>query len=75
PYTDTYDHSVEQVITWLNLHRFETVEALTACGFSGLLHGWDEHHKAIILRHPEEMKKVYRAAWRMVTGEELMEGP
>jgi multimeric flavodoxin WrbA len=71
PYTDTYDHSVEQVITWLNLHRIEPVEALTACGFSGLLHGWDENHKAIILRHPEEMEKVYRAAWRMITGEEL----
>ena len=71
PYTDTYDHSVEQMITWLNLHRIEPVEAITACGFSGLLHGWDENHKALILRHPDELKKAYQSAWRMITGEEM----
>jgi multimeric flavodoxin WrbA len=65
---DSYDHVMEQIMTILNLHRVTPVEALTACGIGGKLHGWDEKHKAILLRYPEELKKAYEAGSTLATG-------
>jgi multimeric flavodoxin WrbA len=66
--TDSYDHTMEQIMTILNLHRIPTVEAITACGIAGKLHGWDENRKAILTRYPEELKKAYEAGKTLVTG-------
>jgi len=61
PCIDTYDHVIENIISILNLHKVETVEALSACGFEGLRHGLDEKRAGVIARHPQELKKAYAA--------------
>jgi len=61
PCIDTYDHVVENIISILNLHKVETVEALSACGFEGLLHGLNKQRTGVIGRHPKELKKAYDA--------------
>ena len=61
PCIDTYDHVIENIISILNLHKVETVEALSACGFEGMLHGLDSGRKGVIARHPKELKKAYDA--------------
>jgi hypothetical protein len=33
-----------------------------------MLHGFDEDHRAIILRYPNELKKVYEAGRALVLG-------
>jgi multimeric flavodoxin WrbA len=64
-----YDNIVEVVINRLNTFHYNVVEAISACGFAGLLSGLDEEGKGIICRYPEEMKKVYLAGRNLVTGE------
>jgi multimeric flavodoxin WrbA len=61
PCIDTYDHVIENIISILNLHKVQTVEALSACGFEGMRHGLDEKRKGVISRHPKELKKAYAA--------------
>jgi multimeric flavodoxin WrbA len=61
PCIDTYDHVIENIISILNLHKVQTVEALSACGFEGMLHGLDEKRTGVISRHPKELKKAYEA--------------
>jgi multimeric flavodoxin WrbA len=68
PYTDTYDHVIERFSNLLHMHMIEPMEAISCCGLSGLLEGWDENGKAIILRHPDEVKKAYEAGRALVTG-------
>jgi hypothetical protein len=63
-----YDHIIEQICTLLNGHRIEPVEAISASGFSGMLEGFDDEGKAMILRYPDEMRKVYEAGRALVTG-------
>jgi len=67
PATDTYDYVIEYVMRYLGAHGFTTVEAISACGFEGLLHGWDENRKAIILSYPRELEKAYQAGKGLVT--------
>jgi multimeric flavodoxin WrbA len=67
-YIDTYDHVMENVMVCLNLHKIETVEALSACGFEGILHGFDEKRKGVIAKFPEELKKAYEAGIGLVKG-------
>ena len=67
PTTDSYDHVIEYIIFYLNAHGVKTVEAISAGGFMGMLHGFDENRKAIILRYPEEFKKAYEAGKSLVT--------
>lgn len=67
PYINTYDHVIESVISTLNLHKVETIEALSACGFEGILHGLDEKRRGVILRHPKQLKKAYAAGRGLVT--------
>lgn len=64
-----YDNIVEVVINRLNTFKYTVVEAISACGFAGLLSGLDEERQGIIKRYPEEMKKVYQAGRNLVTGE------
>ena len=66
PYPDTYDHVIESIITILNLHKIETVEALSACGFEGLLHGLDKDHRGVIAHYPRELQKAYDAGVSLV---------
>jgi multimeric flavodoxin WrbA len=58
---DTYDHVIENIMSVLNLHKVETVEAISACGFEGMLHGLDESKTGVIARYPEELKKAFDA--------------
>ena len=60
-YDDTYDHIIENIMVILKLHKVETVEALSACGFEGMLHGLDEKRKGVIAKFPKELKKAYEA--------------
>ena len=66
PYINTYDHVIESVISTLNLHKVETIEAISACGFEGILHGLDEKRRGVILRHPKQLKKAYVAGRALV---------
>jgi len=66
PAIDTYDHVIENIISVLNLHLVQTVEALSACGFEGILHGFDENKKAVIAHYPEELAKAYHAGIGLV---------
>jgi len=61
PCIDTYDHVIENIISILNLHKVQTVEALSACGFEGMLHGLTAGRTGVIARHPAELKKAYDA--------------
>jgi len=69
PYIDTYDHVMENVMLVLKLHKIETVEALSACGFEGILHGLDEKRKGTIAKFPAELHKAFQAGAGLVTGE------
>ena len=67
PTTDSYDYVIEYIMLYLNAHGVQTVEAISACGFWGILYGLDENRKAIILRYPGELKKAYEAGKSLVT--------
>lgn len=69
PYIDTYDHVMENVMVVLKLHKIETVEALSACGFEGILHGLDERRKGTIAGFPAELHKAFQAGIGLVKGE------
>jgi len=65
---DSYDDIVENVMILLKMHRIETVEALSACGFEGMLHGLDENRKGMIAQRPELLKKAFDAGVSLVGG-------
>ena len=65
---DSYDDIVENMIILLKMHGVETVEALSACGFEGMLHGLDENRKGVIAQHPELLKKAFDAGVGLVKG-------
>ncbi|MCX5903001.1 MAG: NAD(P)H-dependent oxidoreductase [Proteobacteria bacterium] len=67
-YDDTYDHIIENIMVILKLHKVETIEALSACGFEGILHGLDEKCRGVIAKFPKELKKAYDAGAALVTG-------
>jgi len=67
PYIDSYDHVIENVMVVLKLHKIETVEALSACGFEGILHGLDENRKGTIAKFPGELRKAYEAGVGLVS--------
>lgn len=69
PYIDTYDHVMENVMLVLKLHKVETVEAISACGFEGILHGLDETRRGTIARFPAELRKAFEAGRGLVSGE------
>jgi multimeric flavodoxin WrbA len=63
---DTYDHVIENIISIVNLHAIQPVEAVSACGFEGILHGLDENKKGVIAKLPEELGKAYQAGVGLV---------
>lgn len=67
PAIDTYDHVIEDVISILNLHKVETVEAVSACGFEGMFHGLDpDTRRGILSRTPKLLKKARTAGRALV---------
>jgi multimeric flavodoxin WrbA len=68
PSPDIYDFIMENIINLLNARKIVTVEALSACGLSGMLNGLDDKGKAMLLRFPKELKKAYQAGKTLVTG-------
>ena len=68
PYVDTYDYVMERIIFSLLSFNMVTVEALSACGFAGMLNGLDDKGKAMVLRFPKEVEKAYQAGKSLVTG-------
>jgi len=68
PYLGTYDYVIENIISLLQAFQIVTVEALSACGFHGMLYGFDDKGKAIILRFPKELEKAYQAGKALVVG-------
>ena len=68
PYIDTYDHVMENVMMVLHMHKVETVEAISACGFEGILHGLDEKRAGTIAQFPAELRKAFEAGVGLVTG-------
>ena len=65
---EDYTNIISQIISWLRICRYDVTEAISACGFAGMLHGFDDDHRAIILRYPEELAKVYQAGRSLVLG-------
>jgi hypothetical protein len=63
---DTYDHVIENIISIVNLHAIQPVEAVSACGFEGILHGLDENGKGVVARFSEELDKAYQAGVGLV---------
>jgi len=68
PAIDTYDHVIENVMSVLNMHKIETVEAISACGFEGMLHGLDEKRKGVIAKFPDKLKAAFEAGIGLVAG-------
>jgi len=68
-YVDTYDFIMTSIIDMLNSFGIIPVEAISACGFEGMLHGLDNNRKAMILRFPKELEKAYQAGKSLVTGQ------
>jgi len=68
PYVDTFDHVVDRVLGMTRSYGCQPVEALSACGFWGILHGWDDKGKAMILRFSKELDKAYQAGKALVSG-------
>ena len=65
---DVYDEVMAHILLLLNIHGIEPVEAISAGGFEGILHGFDDKRKAMVLRCPEALEKTYQAGKSLVTG-------
>ena len=65
---DIYDHIIENIINVMHVNDIVTVEAISAGGFEGILHGFDDKRKAMVLRCPEALEKTYQAGKSLVTG-------
>ena len=68
PYPDSFDSEIEKIMRILHAYGIEPVEALSACGFEGVLHGLDDKGKAMILRFPQELEKAYQAGKALAAG-------
>ena len=67
---DTYESVMERVMTTLSGSNIEPVEALSASGFVGMLHGLDEDGKGMIRHFPKQLRKAYDAGRALVLGAE-----
>jgi hypothetical protein len=63
-----YDNNVEYIINKLTLRGFPVVEALSACGFAGMLSGIDTNLEGLIKRFPEETAHARAAGRHLVLG-------
>jgi multimeric flavodoxin WrbA len=68
PGVDIFEYVVEKILQTLDSRGVVPVETLSACGFEGVLHGWDDKGKAMALRFPTELEKAYQAGKSLVTG-------
>ena len=68
PSMDTFESVVEKILGMVGMYGIAPVEALSAGGCEGVLHGWDDKGKAIILGYPTELEKAYQAGKSLVTG-------
>ena len=68
PKVDHLNHQIRRIIDTLNVHKIQTVEAISASGFEGLLHGLDDNKGGIVLRNPKGLKQVFKAGKCLVTG-------
>ena len=65
---DVYDEVMEHILLLLHVHLIEPVEAISAGGFEGMLHGFDDKRKAMVLRFPNVLEETYQAGKSLVTG-------
>jgi hypothetical protein len=63
-----YDNNVEYIINKLNLRGFPAVEAISACGFAGMLSGIDEFREGLAKRFPGELAHAEAAGRHLVLG-------
>jgi len=68
PTMTSFESTVEKILGSLDMRGIAPVEALSVCGCEGVLHGWDDKGKAIILGLPNEIEKAYQAGKSLVTG-------
>jgi multimeric flavodoxin WrbA len=68
PSLDSFEPTVEKILGTLESRGIAPVEALSAPSLEGVLHGWDDKGKAIILGFPTELEKAYQAGKSLVTG-------
>ena len=66
---DVYDEVMEHIMLLLHVHGIEPAEAISAGGFEGMLHGFDDKKKAMVLRTPKVLEKAYQAGKSLVTGQ------
>lgn len=66
---DVYDDVMENIMLLLHVHGIEPVEAISAGGFEGMLHGFDDKKKAMVLRFPKVLENAYQAGKSLVTGQ------
>ena len=66
---DVYDELMENIMLLLHVHLIEPVEAISAGGFEGILHGFDDKRKAMVLRSAEALQQAYQAGKSLVTGQ------
>jgi multimeric flavodoxin WrbA len=67
PNVDAYEHIVENHLMLLSIYNIEPVEAISASGFEGLLHGLDKEKKGMILHHPECLEIAFEAGKGLVS--------
>jgi multimeric flavodoxin WrbA len=68
PNVDLFDYIIDTTFSIMYGSGIEPAEAISACGFEGMLHGLDDKGKPIILRFPEGLEKAYQAGKSLVTG-------
>jgi multimeric flavodoxin WrbA len=67
--SDVYDEVMGHIMLLLYVHGIEPVEAISAGGFEGILHGFDDKRKAMVLKSQEALEKTYQAGKSLVTGQ------
>jgi len=67
PNVDAYEHIVENHLMLLSIYNIEPVEAISASGFEGMLHGLDKEKKGVILNHPECLEIAFESGKGLVS--------
>jgi multimeric flavodoxin WrbA len=67
PNIDAYEHIVEDHLMLLSIYNIEPVEALSASGFEGMLHGLDKEKSGMVLKHPECLTVAFEAGKGLVS--------
>jgi len=67
PNIDAYEHIVEDHLMLLSIYNIEPVEAISASGFEGMLHGLNKEKKGMVLNHPECLAVAFEAGKGLVS--------